>query len=165
MPSAKEYGAIRVVETETYDIENTQYIVSTSEERRRKCLIGFVPVLLFILLMGGIVYTLMQNFNHLYPSPGGGGRKNDGGKWSVDVTTNEDTSSYENSGASSAGNSEIGPTATGTSGSGTDAEVPASKPTKEMSGNSECSYHLKCADAGLTGQCCPSLDGVFLGCC
>ena len=28
-----------------------------------------------------------------------------------------------------------------------------------------CSFHPKCAAADLGGSCCPTLDGVVLGCC
>lgn len=29
----------------------------------------------------------------------------------------------------------------------------------------QCSFHLKCAAANLAGLCCPTVDGVLLGCC
>jgi len=33
------------------------------------------------------------------------------------------------------------------------------------SGGNSCQQNTACAKLGLTGQCCPTLDGVFLGCC
>jgi hypothetical protein len=44
---------------------------------------------------------------------------------------------------------------------------PSSSPTAEPTGNqtAQCSFHPVCSLSGLAGACCPTLDGVILGCC
>lgn len=70
---------------EPFPIENTQYVRSTdsAEDRRKKLISGFVPVLLFILLMGGVAFALHNDFNHLYPTRNGDTTKH-AGSWTND---------------------------------------------------------------------------------
>jgi len=44
---------------------------------------------------------------------------------------------------------------------------PSMIPTTEPTGNqtAQCSFHPVCSLSGLAGACCPTLDGVILGCC
>merc|ERR550525_472618 len=37
--------------------------------------------------------------------------------------------------------------------------------TGQSESSSSCSVHKKCVAAGLTGECCPTIDGVTLDCC
>lgn len=42
---------------------------------------------------------------------------------------------------------------------------PTSLPTEEINSSDQCSDHSICFAQNLTGSCCPTLDGVSLGCC
>ena len=45
--------------------------------------------------------------------------------------------------------------------------LPSASPTTNVTeiNPAQCSFHLKCAAANLAGLCCPTFDGVLLGCC
>eukprot|EP00977_Amphora_coffeiformis_P004556 scaffold982_cov169-Amphora_coffeaeformis.AAC.9 len=47
----------------------------------------------------------------------------------------------------------------------TEAGISESDTTGTSSGGGLCQQNIVCAKLGLTGQCCPTLDGIFLGCC
>lgn len=78
MPPTSKYGSLtsetynsshdEEENAEPYELENTRYIVSTAEERRKQCLTALFPVILCVLLMGGIAFSLSQSFSHFYPS-------------------------------------------------------------------------------------------------
>ncbi len=154
MPTANKYGSIEEGASppavtnyeESYD---TQYIVSTAEERRRKCLNGFFPVMIFVLLMGSIVYAITRDFSHLYPwsHVAHKGNRASGGEGASDVVTT----------SSSASNAPYVP------------HNSHSDVTPESSGKSTspstCSLYSKCSDLGLSGQCCPTRSGIQLECC
>lgn len=44
-------------------------------------------------------------------------------------------------------------------------DLPPESEMKKNDPTAACSAHNTCADAGITGQCCPTPDGTFLGCC
>ena len=45
------------------------------------------------------------------------------------------------------------------------ATEPTSLPTEEINSSDQCSDHSSCFAQNLTGSCCPTSDGVSLGCC
>lgn len=153
MPATNKYGSIEEGASppavtnyeESYD---TQYIVSTAEEKRRRCLNGFFPVMIFVLLMGSIVYAITRDFSHLYPwshVAHKGNRANGGGGGASDVVTTSSSASNTPY-VSHNSHSDITQESSGTS-------------------SSSCSLYSKCSDLGLTGQCCPTKSGIRLECC
>ena len=75
-----KYGSIPVTfngdkDEENLDTQYTQYITPTAEDKRKECMSALVPVLLCVLLMGGIAFALSRDFNHLYPSRHGDSNK------------------------------------------------------------------------------------------
>jgi len=137
-------------EVATDPIEYTQYIVTTPEERRRKCMNALTPVLLFLCMMGAIVYALSRDFDHLYP---GHQREQPHSHknpthWTVKTNKGGDRGRVHASNTNSL-----------------DVEAaPIDKPAIDYS-HADCSYHHKCLAALLTGICCPTLEGIDLDCC
>ena len=148
----------------TYPIENTQYIVSTAEESRRKCVNASIPVMLFVVLMSSIAFALSRDFNHLYPGRGG--------------DPSSSTSKTNANGGSASKHSWVSEDVETTTAPESTAHV-SSKPTSgtinnvkdvqnaEAQDNShaDCSFHNKCIAANLTGICCPTPEDVLLDCC
>ena len=47
-----------------------------------------------------------------------------------------------------------------------DASQPNGQSSSDPTGSgSACSAHVECARVGISGDCCPTMDGTFLGCC
>jgi len=136
----------------TYPIENTQYIVSTSEEKRKKCVNAFIPVIAFVVLMSTIAFALSRDFNHLYPGHSG----------------NPSSTSKTNSGASK--HSWVAKDVETTTTTAPESNVHvSSKPINNVkaqdNSHAGCSLHNACVGANLTGVCCPTQEDVFLECC
>ena len=141
-----KYGSIPDGEDpeETFPIENTQYIVSTAEEKRKKCVQTVMPLTIFTLLMGSIVFALSRGFNHLYPkSPR-----------PPIINTDDETTGYMQ---------DIDTTASTPNSPG--GAHPATGTGEKAFWHQDCVFHDKCVDLGLTGVCCPTPEGVNLDCC
>ena len=136
----ESYGAVEsksdLEEYREYDADNSRYLISTAEERRRKCITGSMPVLIFAAIMMGIVYLLSRDFGTLYP---GHGSSSSHSESHVDHTIS------------------VGGKIETTGGSN-------ENPSKSLS-LQNCEANQKCFEAGLTGMCCPTIQGVFLSCC
>ena len=137
--SKENYGAVEsnadLEEYGQFDVDNSRYLISTAEERIRKCITGFLPVLIFVAIMIGIVYLLSNDFGVLFPGHDGSSNS--------DIHVSHIISD----------GGEI-QTAGGTS------ENPIKSLSWEM-----CETYQKCFEAGLKGRCCPTIEGVFLSCC
>mmetsp|Transcript_2031 Transcript_2031/g.3066 ORF Transcript_2031/g.3066 Transcript_2031/m.3066 type:complete len:142 (+) Transcript_2031:267-692(+) len=76
-PSKKvEYGSIvggvkeeggQNIEDRDYQLGETYYLKQDRKKQQNKNFKRLFPVLLSILIMGGIAYALMRDFHHLYP--------------------------------------------------------------------------------------------------
>lgn len=122
-----------------FELGQTHYLPSSTN--CKKGLLAFLPVIIFIALMGGVVWAMNKDFNHLYPGHGSSG-SND----SDDVRSKSSTL-------------PIAPSVPLT------PEVPSQPVPQKPSDSSSCAIHSKCADLGLTGHCCPTSSGTFLACC
>lgn len=144
MPDLPSYGSLKnnVEEEEATDTsfqtENAYYLKDATPMSAKKFLLLAVPILGAVLMMGGIVIFLLRDFGHLYPGRGG-----DRGY------------SFPNGGGSEH-------TTTTASSSADDTTFHRGSSSKS-SASSKCTSYPKCSP--LTGQCCPTLDGVFLECC
>eukprot|EP00980_Cylindrotheca_fusiformis_P018056 scaffold5780_cov102-Cylindrotheca_fusiformis.AAC.3 len=49
--------------------------------------------------------------------------------------------------------------------SGPPAMLPSLKPTQNPTLSTQCSANAVCANLGLEGECCPTIEGIFLDCC
>mmetsp|Transcript_19128 Transcript_19128/g.28650 ORF Transcript_19128/g.28650 Transcript_19128/m.28650 type:complete len:268 (+) Transcript_19128:138-941(+) len=175
-----------------YTSNDYRYLTSTSEENRRKCINGLTPILLFLFLMGMISFVMYKNFDRMYP---GHGTYNDSsGSFANTARDHFDHRSYtiddhsengdgDGNGQYSDNSSQSQFDAT-TSNTGANAnanansnnfKVGVAKENKENGQNlnlndeaksqSSCSSNQKCDQLGLTGQCCPTADGISLSCC
>lgn len=150
MPDGQvDYGSLEG-QGDDFDEKDTYYLKEgtlTREEKRRKFLLLAVPIIAAVLIIGGAALFLLHDFNHLYPGKGGG--KEPGYKTKV-----KHPSSVSEKSDSSSSHS-----------------APVSAPTSPSStfdtgkSSSDCSANEKCKAKGLTGDCCPTSDGVILGCC
>ena len=112
------------------------------EERRRKCVLVAVPLITAILIIGGFALFLLRNFDMLYPGRNGNG---DAPPRRFDPSI---PGGHSGTHSMSEKHLETSPPANG---------------GKKDDMASSCFAHEKCT--GLVGECCPTLDGVFLGCC
>ena len=142
---------------EEYKVENTRFLTSTNEERRRQFLNALFPVLMFVLIMGSIVFLLSKDFNHLYPGPSGDVKNHGGGLYHEESSSESPRpiSTNINSSTSMSANSEP------------DENTPKAKENQNSEAGyiPQCSSYIKCNSAGLTGLCCPTSEGIFLDCC
>lgn len=140
----ENYGSVGqksdIEEDKDYDIDNSRYLVSTGEERRRSCIHGFVPVIIFAALMIGITYLLSHDFGKLYPGHGG-----------IPQGDSSDSKSHLSL------DDEKTPTSSSTETTSQIFHDPLSMET--------CEANKKCFETNLSGKCCPTMEGVFLACC
>jgi hypothetical protein len=130
----------------------------TKKEKLMKIIKSCIPILIAVLLIGGITWILVQNFGTLYPSPGQRQRI-------------RPSTGIENSSSSSHHNAPLNdddsihaPILTPRTSKDTTATTATTSSTKD-NGKSSCSAYSKCFDLGLTGECCPTLAGDKLECC
>lgn len=155
-------------DNDDFDESNLYYYKEETLTRREKAIkiVKFtVPILIAVLLIGGLTFLLFHNFAKLYPGPGtqripsGGSRAShtddddDGGivspfsppipVHSVPTIMSASTKKKATKKATSSSDS--------------------SSSTKHL--GSSCSLYPKCLDLGLTGECCPTTAGGKLDCC
>ena len=128
-----------------FELGQTYYLSSTTD--KKKCLSAFLPIIIFIALMGGAVWALNKDFNHLYPGHG------------VSGSNDYDGSIVVHSESSSTTNTAMRPIPT------TDQSSSKENVVYSSSDSSACSNHPKCHHLGLTGHCCPTVAEIFLDCC
>lgn len=152
MPGKVDYGSLEDQKGEGFDEKDMYYVKETltREQKMRKLVLIAVPILAAVLIIGGAALFLLHDFDNLYPGKGGGKEPSYKSKSHTTINEKPDSSSTPA------------------------VPMPAPAPLKrsdfdsgEKGDNvaSACVAHDKCKANGLTGECCPSLDGVFLGCC
>mmetsp|Transcript_16542 Transcript_16542/g.27437 ORF Transcript_16542/g.27437 Transcript_16542/m.27437 type:complete len:172 (+) Transcript_16542:27-542(+) len=149
----------------SFDVTETYYLKegnTSPEERRRKCFSIMVPILAAVLMVSGAAFFLLKDFSHLYPGSGGDPRDynahNDFDE-PVAPAAPTPTAVLEPRGP------KLRPTAL--------APVPTSSSRSSSTASSSiatsdspmCEENDKCYDLGLTGRCCPTFTGDYLGCC
>ena len=120
-----------------YQLGESYYLKPTKAEERRDLLKVVGPMLVFILIMCGIAYALANDFDHLYPGRGGSGA---GGSQPREHYVPPP------------------PLPQDSSGDARPAQVVEVDPNSP-----HCIDHESCEF--LTGDCCPTTDGLFLDCC
>ena len=131
-----------------FDESHLYYMKDDQRTRKQKVVKAIklaVPIFIAVLLVVGLAFLLFQNFGYLYPGRGG------------------QVSPSKHSTGSSTGTST-----TSTSASPTNSHyenIATSVPISTViSVGSSCAANPKCADLGLTGECCPT-GGKKLNCC
>ena len=154
-----------------------RYIESTAEIKRRKCLTAFVPVLIFIVLMGSIAFVLFHDFDTLlYPGHHSGGHSTTaaGGRDYVVHTSTDEKTDTTNTSSNTSSNTEDVHSTSATSAKdiqpqsqphNTSSSTSTSTSTAASGTLADCSHYSKCELLGLTGLCCPTKEGVNLQCC
>jgi len=150
----KNYGSAQAEEggrdQSDYDIDNTFYVKEREMSRQEKCtklMLVLLPIVLALLLVGGFTFYVIS---HVLVR-GGGSKHGD--------------LAYPPAAPS--------PAASGHKPQSRPGHYPAESPPSstpkeksvETSGSSACSDNAKCAKLGLIGECCPTKQGVKLGCC
>ena len=162
-------------ERESMENGDFRYIVATSEETRKRAISALVPALFFLFLMGSISFLLIRNFDYLYPSSRGG-TDHSRARYSSNSRINTGTHSRTNtrggatSGATDNATDNNYPaiaTSTNTGTIVTEEEYNQKNTNSESHDDTsaDCANHSQCDLLGLTGQCCPTADGVTLSCC
>merc|ERR1712032_1326939 len=106
----------------------------------------------------------MGNVDTLYPSPSGQRASN---KIKISSSHYDDTEN-DTSAPTRTPKMSSGTTFTSTttaSPSSDPSSTKSSSSTKKDAASSSCSVYPKCVDVGLTGECCPTQEGVKLDCC
>lgn len=128
----------------------------SQQEKTAKLIKIAVPIVIAILLIGGLAWFLLGDFGHLYPGPSGA--KQPGYSYTISSpAATPPTSSSEVSSKSHSGSS-----------SSTTSSEPAPAPkdsSHSSSGAAACSAHSACSTLGLVGECCPTSSGTMLECC
>lgn len=130
MEAKPSYGAVEVPKGDTHYDENALQYLEKSKFSFVRFARAVVPIIIAVLIMGGLAWGMTNGFAHFYgPSKGNDEGEKQGESWIP--TAKEERSS--------------------TSGAKT--------------GAFECSSNPRCSGLGLTGNCCPTDEGVTLGCC
>lgn len=136
---------------EQYDLDNTYYVKERTMSRKERCsklLLVMLPIVLAVILVGGFAYYVIS---HVLERGAGGGKHG-----TIETA-------YP---ASPKGSSSIPASRPGTYPASQSPPAPAPKTkSHSSSASSSCSSNSKCADLGLIGDCCPTKQGVTLGCC
>ena len=161
--SGYKYGSVNndeesgaTTDSKSFDESNLYFMKDEDLSKKEKGVKVFklaVPIIIAVLLIGGLAFLMFHNFAHFYPGRGGNKHSHSMSSGATPWPNDDDGTS----GASiSAPWSKDDDSASGFS-------IPA--PSTSTSGGSSCSANPKCVDLGLTGQCCPSGSGVQLSCC
>ena len=179
MPDAlPSYGTLKVSTGEdlsAYQEVDTYYLkpspLNRSDKLKKLLLIG-VPILAAVIIIGGAAFLLFKSFDHLYPGPGGSARQYPSPSRAKDTEPSAPSYPVVPRGpplhpASSPMNlppSESDPNDPRypMSGGGKSGE---SSSASSSSGSAACEGHKKCSALELIGDCCPTGQGVMLGCC
>ena len=146
--SKTSYGAVEADENaavdRSFDAESAYYLKPepvplTPGQRTRKFLITALPIVVAVLIMGGFAWFLLRDFNNLYPGRGGGS--------GADATTVYDRP------LPSSGKKSLDDSSSSSTAKHVDSSLAA------------CSAHSACTKLELVGNCCPTDEGVVLGCC
>jgi hypothetical protein len=136
-----------------FDADQTYYLKETMspQQRWRKCMLATFPILVAVLIVGGLGFLLFRDFGHLYPGRNGDPKYHDG---TSKVTRHHATGAKDDY----ANHDYIDPV-------DDDSAAHNSAPRKHSTSNGEaaCSAHVECST--LLGDCCPTLKGVTLECC
>jgi len=176
-PGAFTYGAVDKGETNepedaAFDAENTYYLKDSGRRLTlKKMMLIAVPILAAILIMGGAALFLYRDFNHLYP-----GAQGDAGSkvWTSSSSTPHVSSSSDAESSSAEGkktpplrissHSNSSSASTKSKAAETD-DFPPAKSGGGDGSSAACWDHVKCAEKGLLGDCCPTAVGDMLFCC
>jgi len=127
-----------------FDESNLYYVKEDELTVREKVVKTFklaVPIIIAILLIGGLSFMLFHNFEYFYPGRGGHQVSPKVSKSSSVSSTKTTQRSYH------------------------DDDVPSVPiPAPKFFGSS-CAANPECADLGLIGECCPTGGGNKLECC
>ena len=138
----------------------------TSKERFQKLVLVAVPLAVSLLIVGGAAYFLTRGFDSLYPAPGEAGHVNIP-HFTPSTHTFDDAAPPSPPGPSPVHQPYGPPIASPVSTASTSSSSSSSSTGGGSSagGDSDCSAHPKCSDLGLSGSCCPTGEGIVLGCC
>jgi hypothetical protein len=168
------YGAVKEEGEEFYDVENMYYVKEQELTLKQKChkiMLVALPILAAVLIIGGFTLYVLFDSGILGRGPHQGGGSANGGQVSTPSSRGgENPFATVKSDSSS---SVPSPIAKGGSASGTTTHSTGSVPSPiskggsapMKAGSSACSANEKCAKLGLIGACCPTNEGVMLGCC
>jgi hypothetical protein len=155
------YGSLKVStdEEDEYSFQeaHTYYLkpspLSRKEKLQKLLLLG-VPILAAVIIIGGAASLLFKDFDNLYPGPGGSGRPYPSPSRGKD--TEPASSPMHN--APQPGGDPKPPIMSGGGGGSNGGSSPSS-------GSAACASNEKCAALDLIGNCCPTAQGIMLGCC
>lgn len=136
------------VENKDFDESNLYYYKGeelTRKEKLSKMIKLLVPIIIAAVFLGGIAFVLFHNFGGLYPGPGEEKVRSSGD--SASHLTETETSEYTPTSAKPSSSSG------------------SSTPIATKTAGRSCEANPSCADLGLTGVCCPTDEGIQLGCC
>jgi hypothetical protein len=156
----------RIVGTDGFRESDLFYIKEPSlsrNERFKKYIALAFPILLAICVMGGLAWYLARDFNHLYPGQNSGSGDN---KRKTPIYNRGSSAGKAHSSTITTSDRPLiskGPHIAGPDSPSFTVPAPSTKST--TSEESSCTAHSKCKDLGLTGECCPTGEGTFLGCC
>jgi hypothetical protein len=175
------YGAVDTnepndTESQPFQESDVYYLKEqkmSREDRVMKILLAAVPLLVAVLIMGGIGFLLFKDFDHLYPGPGGStspsNLKPRGPPIISPQGTAPDYSPAIDDQPTAPTPSYLKPRGPPISSPTAPAPAPKTSPSSSSSisssGCGECSANPACNEIGLTGKCCPTGEGVMLGCC
>jgi hypothetical protein len=178
MSQPANYGAVKEEEGEEfYDVENMYYVKERELTLKQKCnkiILAALPILAAFIIIGGFTLYLLFDSGILGRGPHQGGGSANGGQVSNPSSRGgENPFAASKSKSSSSSSSVPSPIAKGGSAPVTTTHTTGSVPSPISKGGSApmttklsaCSAYEKCAKLGLIGTCCPTNEGVMLGCC
>jgi hypothetical protein len=131
----------------------------SKQERIMKIVKIAVPMIIAVVLIGGLAWFLLRDFGQLYPGPAGT-------HTSDHAPASVPTSSVQRVPVPTNVQPEKGlqPAAIPKYPSSGSSSSSSTKSTKSSIG-STCAANSKCSALGLTGECCPTAAGTMLECC
>lgn len=171
MSQPANYGAVKGDGEEFYDVENMLYVKERELTLKQKChkiMLVALPILAALVIIGGFTLYVLFDSGIL-----GRGPHQRGGSGDVSTPSSRGGENPFVTSKSTSSSSVPSPIAKGGSAPVTTYHSTGSVPSPiskggsapVKTGSSACSANEKCAKLGLTGACCPTNDGVMLGCC
>jgi hypothetical protein len=155
---APRYGTIPIqdeVADSSFDADQAYYLKETSRPQWRRRILGGLPLLAALLIMGGVSYLLYRSFDRLYPGPGGGREE-------PAPIQRKPINREDNHKNILPPEPPLKPPEPPLKPPEPPLKPPA-KPSKNDYAVAQCTAYPKCS--ALIGDCCPTDQGIILECC
>lgn len=136
--------------------------VLSPREKWKKCMLASIPLIAALIIVGGAAYGLLRKFDIFYPPPHGDYSPQYTPRYAPYHSLVDDK---EPTPVAAPHKAPLPSSASPPQPTSSSSSSSKSSSRTSSNGSADCSAHPKCDELGLIGVCCPTQDGILLGCC